>query len=203
MLKRLKNLKVLLKLFKYSCQLINWFKSKIPLKLINWFESKFSKTQTNKTQSIERIPDAILDIERIARAVYSPINLSKKQDRINNNLFKPPNGYDEVSVNRLNYTTPTFLKTLAKQSDNPAKRKEYFGFSVLLANEIRKYGFDVIYSPLEDNKFHSDVKIGCFAQAGVPLDAGVRRNIGLMVKEARLYVDPDSSSETWKGADLI
>ncbi len=62
------------------------------------------------------------------RAVYSPINLHKNKQRLNNNFYRPPANSNEVSVNRFDFTNAGFLKALAKKFQNSEHRRIYFGF---------------------------------------------------------------------------
>ncbi len=168
----------------------------------------FKRFKIRKTVSAEKnsLPFKIDGEEKILRAVYSPINLTRNKKRLNNGFYKPQAGSDEISVNRLDYTTPTFVKKLALMFENTESRRNYFGFSLLKAFEIREIGFDVVYTPLKEpveNPFHSDIKIGYMVERGVQLPSEVSYKIKKMTEKSRLYKDLDPNSEEWVGDELI
>ena len=71
-----------------------------------------------KIEFRQNIPQLIANDEKIVRSIFSPINLNKNQT-LKFNAFRPPANSDEISVNRLNYTTPSFCKALSKKMANP------------------------------------------------------------------------------------
>lgn len=147
------------------------------------------------------IPSEIVDSEKIVRAVYSPVNLDKKRRRLNNNFYKPPNDSDEVSVNRLDYTTFHFLKELALRFENTESRRNYFGFAELNASTIRSVDFDVVYSPIikpVENLFHSDIKTEYLVERGVPIPAEIKSKMLKLSKKAILIEDGNPSEMNWK-----
>lgn len=145
------------------------------------------------------IPDSFEDSEKILRSVYSPININKNGDRIKSNAFKPPPDLDEVSVNRLSYTTPDFCKQLSKK--NQSVNRKFYGFALLYVKEIFKCEADIVYSPLEENKFHSDIKIGYKPEKGVPLPAKYQKKVKDLTDNSRFFKDL-GSSELWEGKTI-
>lgn len=152
------------------------------------------------------VPVEIEGKEKIIRAVYSPINLHNNGEKVNNNFYKPRAGEDEISVNRLDYTNPLFLKNLAKFFENPKERRTYFGFSLLNAFEIENIGFKTVYSPLKTpivNPFHADIKIGFVVEKGKELPSEISYKIRKITEKSRFYIDPNPDLKDWKGKDLL
>ncbi|OBQ52888.1 hypothetical protein JJL45_09095 [Tamlana sp. s12] len=169
------------------------------LNLFKLFNSK------NKNQKIS-LPNKISGTESIIRAVYSPINLHKNGKKLNNSFYKPKAGEDEISVNRLDFTTPIFLKKLAKIFENTSERRSYFGFSLLKASEIEDSGLRTVYSPLAkpvENPYHADIKIDYVVEKGVQLPSEISYKIKNITVKSRFYSDPNPESKEWNGNELI
>ncbi len=176
-------------------------KLKYFLNLLRRFRNK-----KNSKSNISPIPSEIEDSEKIIRAIYSPINLTRNLKNLNNGYFKPQAGRDDISVNRLDFTTPNFLKKLALNFENKENRRNYFGFSLLNAIEIRESKFNIISSPLTEpveNPFHADIKIGHVVTKGKQLPSEISFQIKEMTSKARFYIDPDPAIEIWNGDDLV
>ena len=172
------------------------------------FLNLFKLSNTNKKSSNKKIffPNEISGNEKIIRAVYSPINLHKNGEKVNNSFYKPRAGEDEISVNRLDYTTPVFLKKLAKHFENTKESRSYFGFSLLKASEIEDSGLRTVYSPLSepiDNPFHADIKIDYVVKKGIQLPSEISHKIKNITTKSRFYSDPNPESIEWKGNELI
>lgn len=169
---------------------------------LNLFKLSSSK---DKNQKIS-LPNKINRTETIIRAVYSPINLHKNGEKVNNSFYKPKAGEDEISVNRLDFTTPIFLKKLAKFFENTSERRNYFGFSLLKASEIEDSGLRTVYSPLKEpvyNPYHADIKIDYVVERGVQLPAEISHKIKNITVKSRFYSDPNPESKEWSGDNLI
>tara|TARA_R110001583_G_scaffold195093_1_gene369022 strand:- start:1030 stop:1539 length:510 start_codon:yes stop_codon:yes gene_type:complete len=168
------------------------------LNLFKLFKKKAQKTIT--------LPNDIDNSEKIARSIFSPVNVTKSGE-LKNNVFRSPPIIDEVSVNRLDYTNATFLKKLSKQIENPSQKRSYFGFAILKAFEIREHNnADIIYSPISEpikNPFHADIKIGYIKKKGEELPAEISFELKKMTERSRFYIDPDVNSEEWLGNELI
>lgn len=170
------------------------------------FLNLFKLSNSKHKSLIVSLPNRINGDERIIRAVYSPINLHKNGEKVNNNFYKPRAGKDEISVNRLDFTTPTFLKELAKFFENTSQRRSYFGFSLLKASEIEDSGLRTVYSPLKEpinNPFHADIKIGYVVERGVQLPSEISHKIKNITEKSRFYSDPNPDSKEWNGDKLI
>ena len=169
---------------------------------LNLFKLSNSKGKDSKVL----VPDKISDEERIIRAVYSPINLHRNGKKVNNSFYKPRAGEDEISVNRLDFTTPMFLKKLAHLFENSSERRSYFGFSLLIASEIEDCKLRTVYSPLKEpikNPFHADIKIDYVVKRGVQLPAEISHKIKNLTGKSRFYSDPNPDSKEWNGDKLI
>ncbi len=166
---------------------------------------------SNKTTSPDiNIPDNFSEEEKITRTIFSPMNI-KSNDSLRNNSFTTPANLDEVSVNRLDYSTPHFIKKISKFISNPDAGRSYYGVAVIDVNEIYDSNSDIVYTPTEievnevtmENKFHSDIKIGFIKQTGKPLPMQYAYKVEQMVEKARFYKDEDSDSDSWNGVDLV
>lgn len=150
------------------------------------------------------------DSEKITRTIFSPMNI-KNDDSLRNNSFTTPAKKDEVSVNRLDYTTPNFIKKISKFISNPDNGRGYYGLGVIDVKEIYESNSDIVYSPNEvtidevtiENKFHSDIKIGFVKEVGKPLPMKYAYKVEQMVQKARFYKDNNPNSETWDSGDLV
>lgn len=60
------------------------------------------------------LPLEIENSEKIARSIFSPVNVTKSE-KLRTNAFKSPPNIDEVSVNRLDYANATICKKLSKK----------------------------------------------------------------------------------------
>jgi len=156
---------------------------------------------TSHSADKKSIPCEISDIENIARFIFSPINVNPKNDSLKPNCFKPPAGYDEVSVNRYDFTDENFLKTLALKMQAP--KKDFYGLAMVKTNTIRENNFDVIYTPIENtNPYHADVKIGYTVEKEVELPAEISFQIKEILKKTTLFKDTDSSTSIWTGSEI-
>lgn len=164
---------------------------------------------SNSSEVID-IPNDFSDSEKITRTIFSPLNVNKN-DALRNNSFTTPAGDDEVSVNRLNYTTPNFVKQISKFISNPENNRDYYGIAVIDVKEIYESDSDIVYTPTEvtvneimmENKFHSDIKIGFVKIAGEPLPPNFSYKVEQMVKKARFYKDDNPNSDSWESGDLV
>tara|TARA_R110002167_G_scaffold121052_2_gene299298 strand:- start:3118 stop:3636 length:519 start_codon:yes stop_codon:yes gene_type:complete len=170
--------------------------------LLEFFKNLFFRKKDDE----DKLPFEINDDERIVRSLFSPINFNKSGE-LKSNAFRTPPEKDEVSVNRLDYTTATFCKKLSKKIENPSYDRSYFGLALLTAKEIRNSNSDVIYTPILNekdlsNSFHSDIKIGYIPKRGEPLPAEFQLKVIKLTEKARLFLDPNPNSLNWEGEDL-
>ncbi|WP_407477067.1 hypothetical protein [Elizabethkingia anophelis] len=151
------------------------------------------------------LPSKIADNENIARFIFSPININLKKNTLKTNCFKPPNYYDEISVNRYDYTSASFLKTLALLMQNPSK--DFYGLAIFQSLTVRKNSFDIVHTPIEPpaspiNPFHSDIKIGHIVQPDEELPAEISKKIRDILKETTLYKDTNTAIQEWIGDNI-
>lgn len=180
------------------------FKSTI--RKLKEFLSSFNPYKEKATEGSE-IPLHIENSENIIRSIFSPINLNKKKNTLLANTFRPPPDLDEISVNRLDFTSLNFCKKVSKKIEQPEKERSYFGLALLTAQKIRSSNSDIIYTPKSGtgeiyNPFHSDIKIGYIPQRGIPLPAEFMEKVQALTGSAKLFIDPDPTSETWDGEDV-
>lgn len=168
------------------------------LSLLSVFQKLFRK------EELPLLPRDIGENEKLCRTIYSPINVADK-GKLRPNSFRTPSGKDEVSVNRLNFTSPTFCKIEAKRNQNPAIRN-YYGFAILTQNEVLESDCETVYSPITHSKamnyFHADIKIGYIPAKGEELPSRFQKKVIDLTKKARFYVDPNIDSENWEGEEL-
>lgn len=147
------------------------------------------------------LPRAISNEENIARFIFSPMNISN-DGKPKPNCLKPPTGYDEISVNRFDYTSQDFLKNKGlEMQQNP--NRNFHGLAIMKAQTIRDNTFEIIYTPIEkDNPFHSDIKIGYIVEKEIPLPAEINAKIREIIKNTTLFVDNDSSTSKWVGEEI-
>lgn len=151
--------------------------------LLLWFKKKSSST---------KIPIHFNKDEKIIRSIFSPINIHKSKGTLLPNSFRTPPEKDEVSVNRLDYTSADFCKKVAKKNETIGER-DYFGFAVLLKTNIDDANCSIIYSPILTpkniiNLFHSDIKIGYIPQRGEPLPSEYAEKINNLTQKAKFYI---------------
>ena len=149
------------------------------------------------------IPNEIPDSERIVRIIYSPMNIKEKTNRIKSNFFVSPKNKDEVSVLRLDYTTPDFCKELGKKNQSPDKMRSYYGLARIDASEIRSVRADVIASGIKHVEVHADIVIGEIVTEDMPISKEGAFKQKQMAKMARSYPDPDIDNTRWTGLELI
>ena len=160
----------------------------------------------SKRRATIKLPNEFEHSEKIARSIFSPINVTKSGE-LKTNTYKPPANSDEISVNRLNYANATICKKLSKKIESPTKNRNYFGLAILLVSEIRKSKADIIYSPINHHKenvnpYHSGIKIGFKVKKGEELPSEISYKIKEMTKTSRFYKDPNPQLEEWTGEEL-
>lgn len=143
-------------------------------------------------------PD-ISNTERILRILLHPKHVNSKG--IRPSAFRTPPGKDEISVTRLDYSTPDFCKKYGKRKlEN--NRSKFLGFAILKASEIRDFLAEVIYSPKLDNLAHGDIKIGFIPEKGEELPSEYQFIVKKLATTARRYDDIDVSQKKWTGEFL-
>ena len=170
---------------------------KFPSKLSQWFKNDISNP---------KVPTNFNDEEKIVRSIYSPINIHKTKGTLLPNAFRTPAYIDEISVNRLNFTTASFCKKISKENQIIGERN-YFGFAILLKKEIDESNCIIVYSPIlkpkeKVNLFHSDIKIGYIPKKGEELPSEISKKIRDLTQLARFYKDPNPNSTEWGGQEL-
>jgi hypothetical protein len=139
------------------------------------------------------VPFEVKDKERIIRAVYSSMNFKKNELR--DNVLRSPKNKDEVSVTRLDYCDIEFCRQRFKNAEVPDKNRSYWGFFMLLVDEVRNVGSDVI-STQDSFKEHADIKHGYVEVEGqeLPLDFKIKIDKLFTIAKKRLKKDFDLNS---------
>lgn len=174
-------------------------------KLLNLFKKEFGAKTISEQISFPVISSLFDDSERIARSVFTPLNI-KKDNSLKNNVFRTPSEIDEVSVNRLEFTNADFVKEISKKIENPERDRTYFGIAILNVHEILFSKCAVVYTPKTEpfsNPFHSDIKVGYVPKRGETLPAEIAYKIDLLSNKARFYIDPNPAVEDWTGSELL
>lgn len=153
------------------------------------------------------LPEKVDDVEKISRSIFSPINVNKS-NQLKTNAFRSRKDEDEVSVNRLDYTTPNFCKAFSKKIEQPDNNRNYFGLAILSTEEIRNIDADVISSPVKEpkeliNPFHADLTVGYIVKKGEEIPAEISYKVKKITQTARFYKDPNPTDLNWTGNDLI
>lgn len=179
------------------------------MKILRFLKNIFQLSKTQNLKYLEALeetlpqslPKLIANEENIARFIFSPINVNPKNNNLKINCLKPPTGFDEVSVNRFDFTDATFLKTIGLEMQKP--KKEFYGLATCKAKTIRENNFDVIYTPIEEsNIFHSDIKIGYTVEKDIELPAEISLQIRNVLKKTKLFIDTDASTNSWVGDEI-
>lgn len=152
-----------------------------------------------RSEKHHSIPFEFEDSEKIVRSIFSPINISKDGTKLKANAFKSPTGIDEISVNRLFYTSLNFCKNISKEIQNPSGNRSYFGLALLYKEEIDQCNCDIYYTPNEDNAFHADIKIGYIPKRGEPLPSEFQFKVKELTAKSRLFKDTNPNSSNWDG----
>jgi len=146
------------------------------------------------------IPQTIDESEEVVRVLLSPIHIHKSNE-IKPYAFQPPANSEDISVNRLSYTSLDICKKLGLIMHND--RNSFWGLGIVSVKNINQVGFDVKYSPIQnhpqyaDNLAHADIKIGYIKQEGEPLPIDIILKIKELIKLTQLEKDPNPTLEIW------
>jgi hypothetical protein len=149
---------------------------------------------------IAEIPQIIDESEEIVRVLLSPIHINKI-DEIKPYAFQPPTNSEDISVNRLSYSTLDICKKQGLVMQN--ERNLFWGLGIMTTQNIKEVGFDIAYSPIQnhpqyaDNLAHADIKIGFIKKEGEPLPIEITLKIKELIKNIELRKDPSPLSNSW------
>jgi len=145
----------------------------------------------------DRLPLAVADEERLARAIFHPYHISRS-GKLKPAAFKAPAGRPDVSVNRLRALEGSACKRHAKEIRSPGA---FQGFAVIAAQAVRRCGSDVI-----DSRAyywgHADIVHDVVLERGEPAPAEFNSRLRQMVSAARFFPDPEPGTDQWAGEDL-
>jgi hypothetical protein len=138
--------------------------------------------------------------------VFYPYHLNPKGTNLKNVAFRSPSGKDEISVIRRKFVTDQFCKDKAMDIDlygqcRGADRKEFRGFAVISAKEIRQFGSDVQDSR-EVYVSHADIKHGFVVLRHEPFPAELNARLDKLKAAARFIPDPSPTRWKWMGKPL-
>jgi hypothetical protein len=153
------------------------------------------------TTLLDNIPNILEEDEKLVRIIFSPFHIDKKNPtKLAPNAFRPPSGIDEVSVNRLSYTTADACKQHGKSmnSDN----KSFLGLASIRYSAILAANAFARVSKLVNNPSHADIYFGITLQKGEPAPAEINFALKELASKARYFPDPDRTSDTWLGEDI-
>lgn len=157
---------------------------------------------------IKSVPKDIKEEEKIAKVIFTPLNINAKGN-------VKPNAYrvrtDDLSVNRLDYTTLNYCKRLgvridkeSKESAKPIKDKNFYGIALLFVSEIRKLA-EIYYRPIiwpikHINKAHAEIQVGYSTLLGAGQVSSAEYNYATdeLAKMARLYIDEKNNLKMWE-----
>lgn len=156
------------------------------------------------------IPREVADGERIARSIYHPLYFkSNDRTKVLPIAYRPPYDKDEISVDRFDYSDIDSLKKAAVKRANPSCRKNYFGFAVLIAREIREIRPCYLkYSPIlnqpncEDNISHADIHIGYTIQKQVKIPSQINYIFEELSSKSMVYDDNNGPQDKWGGLNF-
>lgn len=154
---------------------------------------------------IKSVPKEIEDSEKIVKVVFNNLNINAKGE-IRPNAFRV--NTDDLSVNRLDYTTLNFCKRQGVQLEAKSKpemtNKNFYGIALLFAQEIRILA-NVAYKPIlkprkNANKAHAEIVIGFNKKlnAGEVSEAQYTLITDDLAKKARLYTDRKDNLRVWE-----
>lgn len=147
------------------------------------------------------VPDIFEEGEKLVRIIFSPFHIDKKNpSKITHIAFRSPSGIDEVSVNRLNFTTATFCKNQGQAMNSLAKT--FSGLATIRHKVVIDLGAFVRISKQVDNPFHADIYYGIILQKGEPAPAELNLKMKDLARLAFFYPDTNPNSVEWEGDDV-
>lgn len=153
------------------------------------------------TPLFDLIPDILGEDEKLVRIIFSPFHIDKKNPtKLTPNAFRPPSGIDEVSVNRLSYTTADACKQHGKRMNSDFKA--FFGLATIRYSDVLASRAFARVSKLEENPAHADIYFGVILQKGEPAPAEINSALKELAMKARYFPDPDKESFEWLGNDI-
>lgn len=145
------------------------------------------------------VPSEIKDEEKIVKVIFNPLNVNKKGG-LKPNTFRCPN--DDLSVNRLNFTTLDLCKCQGielekKASIEIASQKKFFGIALIFAKQIRSFSIRILYKPVFGNKAHAEIVTGVRREIGEAMPAQYIYLTEMLADASRIYKDSDTKKRKW------
>jgi hypothetical protein len=171
--------------------------------------TKYNSSNLNYRVTEEvNIPSMVANQEKVVRVVYSPVYTKRDQETneivLKYQTFRSPPDKDEVSVTRLDYSSPDICKRQGKAYEDKQNKRTYYGLAVLLVKEIRDLEADVIATPIPGvNEAHADITIGHIPVRGEQLPLDFKYKVETMAEIARLYEDKNPDVDGWDSDELV
>lgn len=146
------------------------------------------------------IPRIVSDDEKLVRFILSPLHV--KNGRLKGNAYNVGKGSDEISVTRLDYSSPEKCKVLAKDMQNP--KGSYCGFGLHYKHEVMECGaVDVRRAPNRNNPAHANI-IACMVRPDDDNDLPAELLLlkDKLVESCRFFMDSDPDNDKWTGLPL-
>lgn len=103
-------------------------------------------------------PDDVAEDENLGRSVSSETSAKRgRRSQVRYFEFMPPEGETKLSVDRLNLEDTLQGPAKIAWDRCAANGREFYGWAVVTAADARDNGRAVVYSPQEDNPFHTDI----------------------------------------------
>ena len=149
----------------------------------------------------DTIPNILGEDEKLVRLIFSPFHIDKKNPtKLTPNAFRPPAGLDEVSVNRLSYTTADVCKQHGKSMNST--NKTFFELASIHYKTVLACNAFARASKLPDNPAHADIFLGVILQKGEPAPAEINLILKELATKARYFADPNPESIEWLGENI-
>ena len=162
------------------------------------------------------VPSLVDNSEKIIRALYHPSQINKNTGNIKASFFYPPaekDGSSGLSVIRLNFSSLNKSKFHCKRSESSSK--EFYGFVMLYASEIRAVNFEtwvsnVLSTPINDLPYpfgeHADIFYYSegivYVKKHEPLPTSLKAAIEQMKGSFKVFMDSDPKHQDWRGDDI-
>jgi len=156
---------------------------------------------------IKPVPKEIHEEEKIVKVVFTPLNMNSKGIKANAYKIKT----DDLSVNRLEYTTLNYCKRqgirldkeskIPKKGEKPFTAKNFHGIGLLFASEIKNFAKilykPVIWPPKDFNKAHAEIQVGYSTETGAGEVSSARYLYVTdeLARMSRLYIDDDKHNK--------
>jgi hypothetical protein len=149
----------------------------------------------------DTIPNTLGEDEKLVRIVFSPFHVDKKNPtKLTRNAFRPPPEIDEVSVNRLSFTTANDCKRNGKVMNSDIKK--FVGLASIKYTSIVESNAFARVSKLPNNLSHADIFFGFPLKRGEPLPLQMIPILDALTAKAAYFQDTNQDVDIWTGEDI-